>query len=89
MPARNTNSPRQSVKVFEQPAEERADDRGEAAEHGEAAVEADQRAAGEDVAAGGLGDHDADPAREALHEAGERSGARRSGLMAHSADVTM
>ena len=52
----------------EQPAEERADDRSEPADDGESPVEADQRAAGVDVAAGGLGDDDSDTTGEALHE---------------------
>ena len=55
----------------ELPAEQRTDDRGEAAEHGQPPVEADQRAAGVQVAAGGLGDHDADAAGQPLHEPGD------------------
>ena len=86
--ARKTNSPRQSVTVVEHPAEQRADDRGEPADDGESPVEPDQRAAGVEVAARGLGDDDSDTAREALHEPRRRSAARSLGLIAHSADVS-
>ena len=52
----------------EDAAQQRADDRGEPADDGESPVEPDQRAAGVDVTACGLGDDDSDTAGEALHE---------------------
>jgi hypothetical protein len=74
--ARKTNSPRQSVKVFSR----------EPAHHRQSSVEADQRAAGEDVASGGLRDDDPHTTGESLHESsgdqklnGEADGAQGRG----------
>src|SRR5699024_3237821 len=52
-------------------AQQGADDRGEAAQPGQAGVEGDQGAALVDVTAGGLSDHDAGGAGQSLREAGE------------------
>lgn len=54
----------------ELPAEHGPDDRGETADHGQAAVVPHERAAGVEIAARGLRDHDADRAGEPLCEAG-------------------
>ncbi len=48
-----------------------ADDRSQAAQHRESPVVPDQLRSGVQVAAGGLGDHDADGAGQALHESGD------------------
>ena len=69
--ARKRKSPRQSAMAASSAAEQRTDDGGEPGEHGEPAVEPDQRTAGVQIAPGSLGDHDPDAAGEALHEARE------------------
>ena len=58
------------------------------AEHGEPPVEPDQRTAGVDVTARGLGDDDSDTAREALHERGRAISISMLGLIAHITDVS-
>jgi hypothetical protein len=52
----------------ELPAEDRADDRGQPGDHGQAAVVPHELAARVEVTARRLGDHDAHPAGQALHE---------------------
>src|SRR3954447_19553511 len=68
--ARKRNTPRQSVTRAQLPADQGADDGGQAAEPGQPPVVAQQRSAGVEVPAGGLGDHDPPPAGEALDEPG-------------------
>ncbi len=88
-PARNRNRPRQSVTAANRPPSTGPDDRGESADHRQAAVVPHQLAARVQITAGGLRDHDADRAGQSLQETrdDQRSDARTQRAQRRGADV--